>query len=493
MEVKDELYSFEIARRSVSRAAVHLGIDNMTEAALDVMADILLTYLSRTGKAMAHLVEASGRTSAHTNVLDAFQACQVMASPAVGRLHLRDPDVATFAAVTGGNGPGMGGSALATNTSSLSSSSSLSAYEVTGWKGLAAFLFGPKWLDEKVDMNDNDAMGGGNRQPGGGKVGPATWTTREGDLSVLDGDETGGPNEKLGWQAPYLEEIPAFPRASDKCANPHALPRRVGQSLHRKVRIEKKEVVEEEEMIETLLASIPDETFTDMGGLPLGYVWGETKKRKHGKVGDDGETDADMSADEGGATILSSPPNKRVKLNDGSVAVKKKEADASTKIDGGDTEGGTNFTSHGEPSSVDLSSGDLSYIPTFYPGPPPTQIPPEHGRVVVDVQGQQKLSEELQEQHLQHQLNPSAGGVLMEDGTGSQEVRSSLVQLSQYWGSGWDESVPTQKGSGATVPMGRTGTVNSGPADDPIIPMNKPSGSRVSRILEGSMDAAAMQ
>jgi hypothetical protein len=483
MEAKDEMYCFEIARRSVSRAAVHLGIDNMTEAALDVMADILLTYLSRTGKAMAHLVEASGRTSAHANILDAFQACQVLASPAaVGRLHLRDPDEHAggqlYAAVTG---QGLGGSVLASHHASSSSPSNLPPSEAAGWKGLAAFVFGPKWLDDKEDVDDDDAILGGGRQPGGGKVGPATLTT-------LEGDETGGPTETMGWEAPYLEEVPAFPRASDRCANPHALPKRVGLSLHRKVEVDTEEVVEEEEMVETLLASIPDDTFTDGVDIPLASVWGGMKKRKHNNTAGD-EEGSDRG--KGATSLLSSPPSKRVKLNDGSIVAKKKGAETSITIDES-VEGGGTFPARADPP-VDGLSNILPYVPSFYPAPPPTKSPPEQGRVVVDLQGAEKRLEELHKKYLQQPLHPSVNSVLMDEDAGSKEVRSSLVQLSQYWGSGWDDSAPAPKGSGATVPMGRTEAVSSGPADDPIKPMSKPSGSRVSRILEGSMDAAAMQ
>ena len=90
--IKDPMYSFEIARRAVGRAALHLGIDSMTEQALDVMADVLLQYLARTGRALSHLAESSRRTSAHVNVLDAFQATQLVTSSAVGRLHLENEE-----------------------------------------------------------------------------------------------------------------------------------------------------------------------------------------------------------------------------------------------------------------------------------------------------------------------------------------------------------------------------------------------------------------
>lgn len=46
-EEKDKQYSHEIAKRSVARAALHLGITSMSSEALDVMGDALITFLER--------------------------------------------------------------------------------------------------------------------------------------------------------------------------------------------------------------------------------------------------------------------------------------------------------------------------------------------------------------------------------------------------------------------------------------------------------------
>ena len=42
---KDNTYTFEIARRSVARAALYLDITHMEESALDALAAALLQYL----------------------------------------------------------------------------------------------------------------------------------------------------------------------------------------------------------------------------------------------------------------------------------------------------------------------------------------------------------------------------------------------------------------------------------------------------------------
>ena len=149
MEVRDSIYSFEIARRAVGRAAVHLGIDSMSEAALDVLADVLLNYLDRVGRTLSHLVEASGRTSAHANVLDALLACELEASSAVKRLHLRDDNGDDVFAGTGAMAAASGGASVSAATASRDSNQLSS-----DWKGLASFLFGPKWIEEKTEEDE---------------------------------------------------------------------------------------------------------------------------------------------------------------------------------------------------------------------------------------------------------------------------------------------------------------------------------------------------
>jgi len=125
---------------------------------------------------------------------------------------------------------------------------------------------------------------------------------------------------------------------------------------------------------------------------------------------------------------------------------------------------------------------------------PTTKVVSDHGRTVTDLQEEQhKL---LLQQQRQDVLNPLAfSNRATSSGTDdSQVVRSSLVQLGQYyWGSGWDASTSATSRSKLAVPMGRTANENPAAVGDPIVPMSRASGSRVSRILEGSMDAIAMQ
>ena len=46
----DRLYNAELARRSVARAALHLGIDRIEGQALDCLGDALLEYLDRVSR-----------------------------------------------------------------------------------------------------------------------------------------------------------------------------------------------------------------------------------------------------------------------------------------------------------------------------------------------------------------------------------------------------------------------------------------------------------
>ena len=413
MEVREPIYSFEIARRSVGRAAFHLGIDSMSEGALDVLADILLNYLNRIGRTLSHLVEASGRTSAHANILDALQACELVASPAVERLHLRDDDdlFATAAA--------------STTKTSLSSD----------WQGLAAFLFGPKWLEEKEE--DDEAPTSERRQENGagGKVGP----------SATD-DPSQSKTKKAGWDAPYLDEVLPFPEASEKCANPHPLPPYVGLSLHRAVDQDddKDEVDADDEQLD----QIPDKAFASS--------WGSILKRKADSVADNesSSTEDVTMADADGAT--DAQPKKKVKIDDSKATTAQDEGDQRAEDD------------------KRAEAKTQLYVPPFYPPPPVIKTAAsQEGRRVVDI--------------------PPAPRIEREE-AGSRTVRSSLVQLGSYWGSGWDDPSNNNKtDKNLAVPLGRSDPSEQQGTTSLVVPVRSASGSRVSRILEGSLDASAMQ
>ena len=551
--IRDQQYSFEIARRAVGRAALHLGIDSMTEQALDVMADVLLQFLARTGRALSHLAESSRRTSAHVNVLDAFQACQLVASPAVGRLHLQEEEeediVATTApkppdsATVDSNGNGntvvasaASGSGLTNGGTTQPNSNPSHHHSSTGWKSLAQFVFGQKWLQEKDEeeilrelaaKNGADSSNGEGRElsSSGGKVFPSSLENGDsGDSHGGVGDiGTLGRKRKKGWDAPYPEEVPAFPRASSTCANPHSLPARVtggttaaavGSSTYRKVDVDADEADENEQDILNELEELSDKVFlqypeamvSDFGAVG-DSTWGsiDGKKIVPGSTSTkDDDSDVEMQ-----------PITKKVKLEDGTA----KAGKGALRKTGIGAFTGRKTTLGGKDETADNpNQKEFSYIPTFYPRPPSKKVVIDDRRTVVDSMDdrQQRLLEQqrTQEQQEQQVFASEAIGDDME-GTSmslrndmknnlSGGVRSSLIRLgsNNYWGSGWDKASSSATSAPTlSVPMGRkvSGPSTSGGAgarstpDDPIIPMSRASGSRVSRVLEGSMDAAAMQ
>ena len=562
--VKDSVYSFEIARRAVGRAALHLGIDSMTEQTLDVMADVLLQYLSRTGKAMSILAESSRRTSAHVNVLDAFQACQLVASPAVGRLHLEEPEEeeddmivnpsaknANGAGIEGSNG-GSSANAIGSSSASVPSNGGLtppsnvstsSSHSSTGWKGLAAFVFGPNWLQEKDDdeylmelaaARNTDASDGEGRElssgGAGGKVFPSSLENGDGNGGGIAG-EMGNlgrkRNRRKGWDAPYPDEVAPFPRASSTCANPHALPPRVtgvpstatnndSATAYRKVDIDAEEAEEEEQEAQNELEALSDEVFLpspDDGDIAVvgDSTWGSIDGKRKRKV--DGQSEAGTKKDEDGDVEMQ-PGSKKVKFEDVNAKVDNGKGGFSSKKRSGASNSGGEAGAKGD---GDSEEDEYLYIPNFYPRPPSMKVVVDDRRTVVDDMDdrQERLLQQQRTQEQQEQqvfASAAVNEMLDESSTSlrdsininsSKGVRSSLIRMGKnsYWGSGWDKASPsttTSATSTLSVPMGRkvvdpSASGGKSAPEDPIIPMSRASGSRVSRVLEGSMDAAAMQ
>ena len=630
MDVRDQVYCFEIARRAVGRAAIHLGIETMTEESLNVMADVLLAYMNRLGRTMSHLVESSGRTSAHVNILDAFQAVEVVAAPAVQRLHLMESGdnnqegvigqehlfgssaavaVAATAGAAGGpsatvTGKGPGGTTApgGTPTAKATSGSAggLDGLTNPGWQGLAAFCFGPNWRDKKdddveyLDANSSSGTGGtdgvpgeGGGGPGGGKRGPSAMVAAEDDGTGVGGasnNDQGKINKDGGWEAPYLDEVPHFPQAARwRCANSHPLPAHVALSLHNYVGLSTEEedyqrqplaAMAKDDNTKSRTQQLVDVADQDLSSIPDGiFSWGSLMteqqrqaKRKLGNISEAGNAGAgeDPSAmDITSTTTSSSPPSKKMKLDDGSsdpskagAADKGSAGDASSnkKSPSGkkDAKGGAskatgdiknnpkNKKKKAGAAGASSASGDgadvtgdeftpepkkshsLPYVPYFYPPAPITTLSSK-GRTVVDTSSADAAAGGVNDpKAMSDAAKVGTGGspanMLEEtDVTSNQntstdiahDVRSSLVQLGHYWGSGWEAQESSLASRDATdsavaiasakdltvqVPLGRIdGGGQQQQTSSTIVPLGRASGSRVSRILEGSMDAAAMQ
>ena len=274
----EQVFSHELARRSVARAALHLGIDSMSEEALDVLADVLMNHMERIGRAMSNLVESSGRTSAHTNVLDAIDAINRTTSPVVHQLHY----YATQPENGNGNGNENDNDNDATSAehhqstiSAKQSSSSSSSSSLLSWQDLASFCFGPKWKNAPT-----------TRVAGGGK-GIASETNS-------------------GWVAPYLDEVLHFPLASENCANPHPLGPHAAMSLHQHVTAGSKPVLEQ----------VPDAVFLQNEWGGAGQVEEVTMKTDSHTTPNTQKGNKDKKNKEASTGSLE-PNTKRIKTDDG--------------------------------------------------------------------------------------------------------------------------------------------------------------------------------
>ena len=404
----EAIYCHELGRRSVARAALHLGIDGMSEEALDVVADTLLSYMKRVGKTMAKLVEASGRPSSHVNVLDALQAVRVCSSPSVGQLHLsgNDQDTGGMATEEASAGRGEGGNILAARGETNGGMGFIGngrTSPLETWEDLASFCFGPKWFQ--------------------------TSTTR----TAGSGGKSGPSSKAEGWLAAFREEVPPFPDSSPNCANPHRMQPSVSRSLH----IDTEVPVKKE------------------GGKAESSSAGGSKKRKQSAAassGDNGGTDGTKSS----RTSKRAKTEKTDSSTTVAAIIGKQGSDAPTN----ESHSEDTKTKADKPSSYKKAMRKPSFVPVFLPPYPEAA---GSGRSVVDVP-------------VSIERTMASGNIL--------DVRASVVHLGQhqYWGSDWENDKMA-----VGVPKGRNASAAEPSAV--VVPLGRASGSRVSRILEGSMDA----
>jgi hypothetical protein len=469
-EARDDVYSHLIARRAVARAALHLGSDSMTSESLDSLAACLIAYLERVGKTLAISTEASGRSSAHCNVLDAVRAVELCTSAAVQRMH-RDGSE---------DEPGTGGQQVLSSSGSGAISAPGDPQEELSWKGLAAFCFGPQWhsssgistmspsveaasiQDAQSQLEQQNQLGRAeeSEQPlvestsaAGGKVGlSATSIATGGDPTVEV------ISRSSGWSAPYPDEIPAFPvPSSARIANPHPLH---APYLHGRpeTSADAAESEKDQEKMGEELEEIPDAFFG----------WGELgAKEKPPRIDQETPAVAGSKRKEVTPDKEIEPPRKKMK----------RSAD-----DGGEIPAEQNATS--------------LYVPSFYPSFP--QPSDSLARTILDAEITPFVSapKPPAASAPKAKAAPSSQASTATDPT--LKVRSALVQLGQhagstYWGSGWDVPASEKRqASELAVPVGRSAEAG-GPAPQQIVPLGRASGHPVSRILEGSMDAATMQ
>jgi hypothetical protein len=221
--VDDATYCEWVARRAVARAALHLGIEDMTEEALHVLSTCLLDYLGRVGALTAAHAEASGRSTSHCNVLDAIRAVELCTAPSAihaGQVESsttngeeEEPVDETAMPAETAVAAGTTTDSTTTTTNGDNGSANPNArtkHPVNSWKSLAQFCFGVDWDQQPPHGGPNSslsssanaaaAMSGGGR--GIGSKGAA----------VIDHDAVVATlRKKGGWSAPFPEEIPIFP------------------------------------------------------------------------------------------------------------------------------------------------------------------------------------------------------------------------------------------------------------------------------------------
>jgi len=149
----DAAYCAEIARRSAARAALHLGMEGMDGEALDVLGSVLLGYMDTVGETVSSNVEASGRSSAHSNAYDALNAIADCTAPAATQLG-RNPSSSVPSSEMQMQ---IGQQRQQPNDDdNTNDGGKMGTSQERGWEGLASFLFGQDWFSIQLRGDDDE-------------------------------------------------------------------------------------------------------------------------------------------------------------------------------------------------------------------------------------------------------------------------------------------------------------------------------------------------
>ena len=586
---QDITYTNHIASKSIARAALHLGIEHITNDVLYVLSDALLLYMDRIGHYISTFVECDGfvdnynidfdrssssissknnnkklnnpnnskRWSGHVNIFDILHGIECCTSHAVHQV------------------------SMDSNNDDDNNNNNDMKVVYNHWEGLAEFLFGKDWLN--IDINENNInnkksllrnatvqSGDGNgssdnpnpneSQPtetisntigvkGSNKsVGKQLMNTTNSDNDDdLNENQQDKNNTHKGWNAPYPEIVPLYPiriqpKTFDSIVNAIQACRdnimSIVPSKQSKTNDKVTKVDQHIKDMEESISLIPDQVFQDgitsfWGVVPSSEKKTESQLHPTSTEGDGNVKSHDVSHPSTSTDLSSSNKRKRGDDNDNNDV----DNNISSK------EKTTNILETNQKDNKDENTPMPSYVPNFLPPFPPkhtylpikktkNKVKPKMKKVKMGMEDTlpfpstlnttvkaslpQSYNDHYSQSATQHQNNIRSalvtlgekvgksywGGIPIRKKTNNDSISSLKVQTVKIesFSSSADTTTGNSSSNIATI-SGRpsnSGIVslqdqnnkNIGGNVVPVKPMTKPSSTRTSRILEGSMDTS---
>ena len=590
---QDITYTNHIASKSIARAALHLGIEHMTNDVLYVLSDALLLYMDRIGHYISTFVECDGfvdnyyidfdrssrsssssknnknnnkklnnpnnskRWSGHVNIFDILHGIECCTSHAVHQVSMDS-----------------------NNDDDDNNNNNDMKVVYNHWEGLAEFLFGKDWLN--IDINENNInnkksllrnatvqSGDGNgssdnpnpneSQPtetisntigvkGSNKsVGKQLMNTTNSDNDDdLNENQQDKNNTHKGWNAPYPEIVPLYPiriqpKTFDSIVNANQACRdntmSIVPSKQSKTNDQVTKVDQHIKDMEESINLIPDQVFQDgitsfWGVVSSSSIATDSQLHATSTEGDGNVKSHDVSHPSTSTDLSSSNKRKRGEDNDNNDV----DNNISSK------EKTTNILETNQKDNKDENTPMPSYVPNFLPPFPPkhTYLPIKKTKNKVKPK-MKKVKMGMEEtlpfpSTLNTTVKPSLPQSYNQHPQSATQhhnnIRSSLVTLGEEVGKSYWGGIPIRKktnndsisslkvqtvkiesfSSSADTTTGNSSsniaTISGRPSNSgivslqdqnnkniggnvvPVKPMTKPSSTRTSRILEGSMDTS---
>ena len=612
---QDITYTNHIASKSIARAALHLGIEHITNDVLYVLSDALLLYMDRIGHYISTFVECDGfvdnyyidfdrssrsssrstssknyknnnkkmnnpnnskRWSGHVNIFDILHGIECCTSHAVHQVSMDS------------NNDDDNNNNDDNNNDNNNGNDMKVVYN--HWEGLAEFLFGKDWLN--IDINENNinnqksllrnatvqsggVHGGGDDDNGNGSsdnpnpnesqpaetisntigakgsnksVGKQLMNTTNSDNDDdLNENQQDKNNTHKGWNAPYPEIVPLYPiriqpKTFDSIVNANQACRDNTMSIvPSKLSKTNDHVAKVDQHIKDMEESInliPDQVFQDgitsfWGVVSSSSITTDSQLHATSTEGDGNVKSHDVSHPSTSTDLSSSNKRKRGDDNDNNDV----DNNISSK------EKTTNILETNQKDKKDENTPMPSYVPNFLPPFPPkhTYLPikktknkvkpkmkkvkmgmeetlpfPSTLNTTVKASLPQSYNDHYPQSATQHQNNIRSalvtlgekvgksywGGIPLRKKTNNDSISSLKVQTVKI--ESFSSSADTTTGNSSS----NIATISGGPSNSgivslqdqnnkniggnvvPVKPMTKPSSTRTSRILEGSMDTS---